>query len=434
MQAHSGGRKFQLALAAALVLCAGARTPLPGDEPDGGAALAKLLEVGWGATPAFRAAADAQLDEVWKVAGRNPDSLYAATVVLIKQSRYAEAQTHLDELLKLDPKHQEGWRAKIWLSALLKNHASALASAEKFAALLPTEETRTAEEQAALRKQLEFLGRMYGFFGGPAADSIKIDERKASERAILATLRKERAEMFEAARDGVLQKYIELTDAKLEQKAKAKVAAEEDLEKSRKELAGDRKQVAEREKELDAREDKLRQQLNAELAEMRKSDQPLVEQLGRLNSQAASLNQELLGITLQVNLYQQQLASSKDPNLRFGYQLSINRLAGIGNQLNLDLANVNRTARAVQQQRALLAEREQKALAVYQQETEQLNQEFGDLARREKRAEIAEKRLARPVSTTPRSALVLAAQASALTTYEHFPLEQEKLRLLESFK
>src|SRR4051794_37493229 len=79
------------------------QTPLIVAEEERAAPLvARLLDLGWGTTTAYRNAADAQVEAMFSSAGRQPLSLYAAALVQIKQRRYAEAIKLIDEVLERD--------------------------------------------------------------------------------------------------------------------------------------------------------------------------------------------------------------------------------------------------------------------------------------------------------------------------------------------
>ena len=67
-----------------------------------------------------------------------------------------------------------------------------------------------------------FLGRLLGYFGGPAAELIDQDERKGRlEKGLLDRLDVSARPLFEDARNGVLSKYIEMTDESADARERA---------------------------------------------------------------------------------------------------------------------------------------------------------------------------------------------------------------------
>ena len=396
--------------------------------------IARLLNVGWGTTTSFRTAADAQADAMFAATGRQPPALYATALVQIKQRRYADADRLIDEVLARDDLNLPAWRAKVWLQAVLKNYDGAMVAADKLSQLLSKEVGKTTEEEALVRPYVAFLGRIYGFLGGPAQAAVNIDSRKVSEKGVTGRLTENRLEVFEEARDAVLQKFVELTDAKETFKDKAREQADADREKTLAEIAEQRDVNKERVKELEAKIDKFKKEHQSESAAITKADAPLQSELNRLSSRATAVNTQLFALDAQIASVQAQLSATKDPNLRAFLFAEIDRLSILEGATQAELFGLNRQANGVQQQRSNLAVRQQRADADLADKIGRVDDELFAIAKKEKRADIAEKRATKAGPVTPQSALSLSAQAAALITYDPFPLEQEKSRLLETLK
>src|SRR6187431_2648355 len=81
------------ALASApIVLALWSASRVDAEEAETRAAIVKLIEVGWAVTPQARIAADAQYQEVLKIAGRDPRALWASWLVLMQQRRFEDAR------------------------------------------------------------------------------------------------------------------------------------------------------------------------------------------------------------------------------------------------------------------------------------------------------------------------------------------------------
>src|SRR5438309_6707566 len=93
------------------------------------AAIAKLLDVGWAATPQARAAADAQVEEVGRLAATDPRAIEASWLVLMQQRRYDEANHRVDQHLAKAPNDLTALRAKTWLLILTKNYQAGMVTA-----------------------------------------------------------------------------------------------------------------------------------------------------------------------------------------------------------------------------------------------------------------------------------------------------------------
>lgn len=407
--------------------------PLAAQEEKGAAHVARLLEIGWGTTTSFRTAADSQAEVLFSAAGRHPSALYATALVQIKQRRYAEAAKLMDEVLARDEGNLPAWRAKVWLLTVLKNYEGAMVAADELSKLLPKDVAKTGEEDP-MRGYVAFLGRIYGFLGGPAQANVSIDVRKDSEKAVTGRLSESRQVAFEEARDGVLQKFVELADAKENVKDKAKEQADAEREKTLKEIAELRDVNKEKVKELESKLEKFKKDHEKESDYVRKADAPLQTRLNDLSTQAANVNMQLINIDSQIVLVQANLNATKDQNVRNFLFLELNRLGALEGTTQAELLSLNRQAATVQQQRSALAVRQQRADAELAGKIGQIDDELNAIAKKERKADIAAKRAAKAGATTPQSALSLSAQAGALITYDQFPLEQEKSRLLARLK
>ena len=351
----------------------------------------------------------------------------------IKQRRYAEAAKLVDEVLARDEANLPAWRAKVWLLTVLKNYEGAMVAADQLSKLLPKDVAKTGEEDEA-RAYIAFLGRIYGFLGGPAQANLSIDTRKEAEKAVTGRMSETRQVIFEEARDGVLQKFVELTDAKITVKDKAKEQADAEREKTLAEINEQRDVNKEKVKELEAKIEKAKKEHEKEIEAIRKADAPLQSKITALNSQATSINTQLVNIDLQIVAVQNQYNATRDQNLRNLLAIELNRLGVLEGATQADLLNISRQINGVQQQRSELAVRQQRADGELGAKVGRVDDELNAIAKKEKRADIAEKRASKTGPATPISALSLSAQASALITYDQFPLEQEKSRLLATLK
>jgi hypothetical protein len=401
------------------------------DEAAVRAEIARLLEVGWGTTPKDRTATNEQYAKVKRLAGESPVALRASLVVLLQQRRYDEALQRTDELLDVDPADLTGLRAKVWLTALVKNYPAAMLAADKLSQRLADDPPRAEDERAIHDELAAFLGRIFGFLGGPAAESVSQDDRKNIERQILERIATDSRPIFEEARDGVVGKFLGVTGDKEDERQRAIGEAAAAKEKTLKELESEKEAIAGRAQEIDGRKGKLQKDLREELAEIAKEDQPLVQDLARLESRSRTLNRDLFTYEAEIGRLQGLIAAERDPNQRFIYEREVDRLFVFASRLESDLVAVGRLIDGVQAQRAALLARQRRAQASAVEQAKRMDQELTNLAKRERLNEAIERRAAKPASGTTSKTRALSAQAMALSTYDQFPLESERQKLLE---
>jgi predicted nucleic acid-binding Zn-ribbon protein len=421
-------RCFSIAL---LLLCNGAANA---DDVAIKAGIARMMDVGWSVTPTARAAADAQYIELQATAAGDERLLTASVLVLLQQRRYEEAGKRLDELLTQDADNILALRAKTWLAATMKSYGGAIVTAEKLRAALPVESTQDPTGEAIAQDQLAFLGRLCGYLAGPVADGVDQAERKQLEKTVLMGLGDERRLVFEQARDGVTQKFFELTDTKSDQEKKnvedRKVEANQTLQ----DVETARKEIESRASELEASATKLQKEWNDELAEIERADRPLVAELARLRARADIIGRDLASYQIQIDSLNVRFARERDPVIRNQIARDIDQLSFLANRISGDLAAINRQGQAVESQRGVLAQRVARAQANFGGQLDRINKELVALGKKEKRADYEEKKAKRPVSGSSTKTIALSSQVTALSTYDKFPLEQARQRLLNELK
>jgi hypothetical protein len=99
-----------------------------------------------------------------------------------------------------------------------------------------------------------------------------------------------------------------------------------------------------------------------------------------------------------------------------------------------DFVRLDREMAQVRAEGAALEAKRREARASLQAETLRIKGEEAKLARNEQELQLAQRKLTTHVSGTSSRIRVLATRLSSLTTYEEFPLETEKQRILDSLR
>ncbi len=425
------GMRQRLAIALTVLVAASASR---GDETSVRQAVGKLLEVGWNQSPQARAPTDVQLQRTSEIAPGDPRALSAAWLVLIQQRRYDEALARVDEHLATMPDDLLALRAKAWLNTILKNYSVAMVAAQRLSDVLdkpsPGEELdRTDRDEA-----IAFLGRLLGFFGGPVAVAVSQEERKALERKVLADFEVEEVALFEEARNGVLARHIDLTDESADSREQAAVRAKAEREKTLGDLQTEREKLDEQAVEIAERRKKIQDELKSELDDVAEKDQPLMRELSRLSARSSALSTDLITYSTQMARLQQLAATERNSTRQQQLLFEADSLAIIASRIEADLDAVNRQSRIVQQQRLVLANRQAQARAAAANQIQRMDRERGEIAKRERRNQGLDKRTVRPASVSTSKSRALVAQATALSTYDPFPVEVVKAKLVESLR
>jgi hypothetical protein len=405
-----------------------------GDDLATKQAVGKLLEIGWNQSSQARAPTDAQLERSIELGRGDSRALTAAWLVLIQQRRYDEALQRVDQHLAADPGSYLALRAKAWLNTVLKNYGVAMVAAQRLSAALDEPLPGSELERTEKEEAIAFLGRLLGFFGGPVADAVSQEERKSLEKKIIARLEIEEAALFEEARNGVLARHIELTDESAHSREQAALRAKAEREKALDDLQSEREKLDEHAAEIAERRKRVQDELKSELDDVARKDEPLMRELSRLSARSSALSNDLITYSSQMARLQQLAATERNRGRQQQLLFEADSLALIASRLEADLDALNRQSRVVQQQRLVLANRQAQARSAAANQIQKTDRDLAEIAKRDRRNQGLEKRTVRPASVSTSKSRALVAQATALSTYDPFPLEAIKFQLLEALK
>lgn len=407
-------------------------TRIQGEESPVKLGLAKLFEVGSQNTIKSRTAATDRYKELRLLAPTDSRIVQGYAIIQIKLHNYSEAVKLIDDVLASDKTDLHVWKTKSWLSVITKNYAAALVDLDHLSQLMPPDAKRDEEEQ-----QLElarYLGRVFGFLEGPVADASGTVQREPAKKKILARLSEPRQMAFEEGRSRVLDAFSSLGAEKEESAEKAKVSAEEEREKLIGDLETRKEKIAARRSEIGPQRDKLRSEIKAENDQLAKEQQPFLNQLNILNAQAAGLRREVEIFVINIQQLQAMYEREKDPLIRGRIQADLDRANILTARVDGNLIAVQRQAAGVNSQLALVQQKHVAAANRLNGELARLDNELASLDKQERRNGIDTTKAKKPAVGDVRRSRSLSAQASALSTYEEFPFEAEKQRLLESYK
>jgi hypothetical protein len=392
----------------------------------------RLLSEGWDNKPESRRAADAIYEQFVDQNPANQQILYAYALAKMNHRQYAEAQELVDQYLASEPNDLSALRARAWLSMLLRDHARSLAQLDKLSQRLA--DTENPPKPDRQRELTEFLGRMFGYLEGPATTNINSVTLDAARGKVVDRLNETSRPWFEQGRAAVLDQYAVLATAKDDAQVQEMMAAEKTKRDTLANLDKEEAGIATRKTAIATSTDKLREEAAADTATFARADGPLADQLSRLSVQSASVESSLAAVSADIIVVRADAARERDPILRDRLLRELDRLELLAARLNADLLGIERRGAQVGRQRAALALRHRQLQAGFAANLDKLDKEQKALDTRLKRADAQRASLNKPATRPTGRITSLASQAQALTTYEAFPLEQEKQRLLDAAK
>lgn len=391
--------------------------------------LTRLFEIGW--KPSFQVL-DAAQAEYERLQADTPDDsrlTYALALVQLKHRRYERASELLSEAVAAQPEDLELRRGLIWTLMILKRHDAALVAMAEMVERLPEPANEDAPAVAASR----FLGRMFGYLEGPGASgSPAAAEDCVSERDRLReNLTASRGEAFDAGRSSVLEKFDELSLAHEDAQSQAKVVEAKNRERVGQRLDQEKEQVAAEKADVDQQAKAAEEQYAAEITPLDKKLTAIDVELGKINSAGRAVLANLTAVRADLDRWTLIADTSKNPVERDRALRQVLRLRPVAQQLDLEYASLDVQAARLNAQRAEIESARDVVQNTYDNTMHRLGRTAGKLRKTEKRISADEKKFDRPPTGSNPATRAKAAQATAFSTYEAYPLEKEKQRLLE---
>jgi len=409
--------------------------PLPGAEAELQDEVAKLFAVGWQPSLKARSACAEQFSKLDKMAPADRRVPYAYALVHIRQRSYSYAAKLVGGVLEKQPDNLHAWRVKIWLSMLLKEYSAAMSETDRAAQVIGTDPLESpGDVDTSGLEMAAFLGRIYGFLGGPASDQVSGALVETSQEKVRNRLTELQREAFEEGRRAIADRFADMTSEQTRTREQAVVDAENRAAQIKADLAAQANRIAQELKEIGPKQEKAESELKSELSSIDGHEQPLLSQLARLESQAVIIRREALPIAADIETLERLAARERDPIERARLLREADRLAILYRRYDAQLAALEREAAGINAQRAQLIAQRRQLQAQYQREIGQLQRTVEELRRGEKRVAMEERKLTNPTTGNTPRVRELARVAKAFTTYEQLPLESERQRILDSFR
>ena len=403
--------------------------PLASAQATSAAAISELITVGWDTKPEGRARAEETYLRAVEDHPGDRQLVYAYALVKMQQRQFPEASRLLDQYLAIEKQDALAWRAKSWLSMLMKSAPTSLVELDKLSQVLADEKVKLP---IATRQELiQFLGRMIGFLEGPGEGSVNAATLVAAKAKIAGRLTETEREAFDQGVSAVVDEFGVLATAKDDAQVQEIATAEKQKREQLAQLDKDAVDIGARKEELKITAERIESEVASENATYAKADAPLADEFNRIARQASDVDRDLSNVSSDIVSLRGQAAREKDPNIRNRIFRDIDRLEGIAARLDNNLRSLERTAAGVRARRATLLAQHNQVLAGYASSLGAAQREFKGLESREKRADNLRNKLRKPTVGNTGKVIALNNQAVALSTYEVFPLEAEKQRLLD---
>jgi hypothetical protein len=432
------------ALALALVCASLASTGARGESFEDHASA--ILHGAWRPSPQSLAAAQAAHAKAVAADADDHRADYALALAQMRASKWDLATESLASATRKSPQDLHAWRAHVWLLLYQRKFPEALAEIDRLANTFPTDPDADAQAEARWQAAAKVMGRAYGYLEGPRSGAVSDDDLAAYEARLSARFTPEREAAFAAGRAELTaahQQAIATIDAEkqavVDTKEQEKAAQREFVDSERARIASEsemlQEQAASAKDQLDADVAAIDQELTpiqARYSEVQFAAQPYVDRIRELDRRLSFALSEAARNDAGDGKDQERVRRDRErrdraqrdaDNLRF----EIRREQDLLRPFQIEIQRLQAAAAQLQQRRAA-------AVAAYQSTVGSLQAAARKLQRIEKQLRVTERELAKTTGSTSAKTSDLKARLPLLTTYEKFPLEQERLRLLKEFE
>lgn len=418
------------------IITLGAARPLAAAEP--------------ATSPALRSALTSLLNDTWEksadgllladkhhraaaVAGPgDPRVDFALALVQLRYLKYADAEQTLNRLAKAEPEFLPAAQAKIYLSVLMKKHSSALAQIEELNRRVAT---KPAAVDATQRNEaIEFLGRMFGYYEGPAAGLVSQATVAEVRRRVMEPLGTDDRELFSTAFGSVADRFSQLDDDKRRTQEETKVAEAKQKELDLKRLEAEKGIIAADKNSLQQQAAEAQKQAQEQIDVLDQQIAPLDAEYARINGQGQILRTRIAQIDVSISNLLAQADAEADPVVKASLLGQADLLTFQVRRIELDYQVLDAQAAQVLARRNTLLNQRRGIVARYEDTAKRLGVEAAKLGRNEKRIVVEQKQALKPVTGISPHVQNKATTTASITTYVEFPLERERLRILNSLQ
>ena len=393
----------------------------------------RLIDTGWQTSSKAFDQAELRFAESNKLGEADFRAPYAMVLVAIKHRRYSRALVLIDDALALKPSLWSARKTKLWLLVVLRQNEAAMEWMGQLTRQLAAE--KLPEE--TLHARCRYLGRLFAYMESPSEKPLADALIRRYQRRVMEPLDQAAQIAFDDGRDSLMADFVERQSDNEQTRTGEKQTEAKRLEEKASALADEKAQTADAAAGIEQEAATLQAGLDRDLKQV---DDALAQRralLDDLNARASIVLSRMNRLQLEIERVR-LLIDTTPPEDHFeiarlftllrSYQLEYSREAAIYRPLAVQ-------GRSVEAEIGNLADRRQATVNRFEGQMKNLNKAYVNLERRAKRIDSDQRKVDRtsPTGNTPR-VRAKDALTSALTTYEPFPLEQEKQKLLDSFR
>lgn len=396
-------------------------------------ALTKLLTDPWEKSPEGLTLANGFHEKAKGIAAVDPRVDFALALVQLRYLRYTEAEKTLNRLTAAAPNYWPATQAKIHLSILMKKNSQALSEIDSYSRRVAATPDTTTDAEAR-REGAEFIGSMFGYFEGPAAKTISQASVADVRGKLLERFDAAQREAFSSAFGSVTERYSQMNDDTERTKAEGITTQKEQKEIDLKRLQAEQAALAGEKADNRRQAKQAFDEAQAKAAEIDKQIAPLDAEFTRVAARAQLARADIAQIELSIAALISESQTARGSTERNRLLTQANLLGIQSRNAQLQLQMIEAEGLRIAAQREALLKQRMAVVEQYQVVAKQLGVEAAKIGRVEKRNTVQQKEVIKPVSGFTPLVQTKANATASITSYVEFPLERERLRLLDSLR
>jgi uncharacterized protein YoxC len=390
--------------------------------------VSKVLTEGWQNFPGAYEKAKGEYETAVPLFPRDSRLHYAMGLVAMRQRDINAASGHFTTAIQANAGDLSAWKAKLWVLAFQGELETTMQGIDRLTSLYPADEA-DAELEKRLVDAAGWMGRLHGFIAGPASGKIPAQTIQKQAAAIAKRLGGDRLEAFNAGNEQTLAKYRKARDEVNDVVDQESSDAEKKRQLDLKYVEEQRTEASAEREELVAKAAEVKKEAETKIAGLDKQIEPLQKQFMELVEKARPIKRDLRDLE---DALDDLVAAAEDGHKSAAGQAR--RVAAAIDNEEKKLKPIVEEGEKVEKQAMALVQQRMIAVSQYQQFEAATKKKIGSLDHRLRLLDTTRRRLERPADADTETSRAAQQRLRMLASYQTFPLDEERQRLLDSLE
>ncbi len=391
----------------------------------------RLLNEGWDRTPKIRNEAQSWYDSAPAEVRTQNVVRWAYSLNRMHHRKYREIKPLVDELAQQDPSNWDFAYAQIWMATFVDEFEQCLVLMQQL-----KQNMDAAQEMPKQQKVENYfrLGRIFGYIQGPYAKRVNRQSLENTLDKLQAGADEESMRNFTAQRDGVIEQYNQLMATR---ENKQETELETLVKKQQVELEQQTTLLQQLDKQSqDARGSRERvvSDGEAEIGKQKERLDAVTAEWNRVQSSLSSVSYDVNSLWFSITQIDHALETERDPSVRQRLLLDHNYFLVLVRDKEYNLRSLQSNANGLYNELGASSAGYNQAVSTVRARVNEIDQTISSAEKARNRASRKIRTLQAEPKVSNTLVATIDAEAEALSSYDPFPADFLKQRLLDSLK